>query len=357
LAIIPGNRAAFTIGDVPADDRRRPPTTDDDRRRPTTTDDDRRRPPTTDDNRRQPTTTTPAPQRRGPTAGTLTGGTAAASTARPTGLAKEQLMHSLKQRLARGETTVILGVGRVLHYNLLQMVGLMGGYQGIWFDMEHVGLTTEQLEVAALACRAHGLDSFCRLAPTDYASVTRCLEAGVGGVMAAQISSAQQAEEFVRWAKFAPRGCRGLNTGGWDARFTTIPAGQFCRQANAETFVLIQIETLGAVEDCEAIAAIDGVDGLFIGPSDLSQSLGVTGEFFHDKCIAAIERVAAACRKHGKGLAAVTFSPQHAQMLYDRGCRVFSPSNDVRVILAGLQAVQKDFGFLFAAAGRDSGER
>lgn len=259
-------------------------------------------------------------------------------------------MHSLKQRLARGETSVILGVSRALHHNLLQIVGLTGGYQGVWFDMEHVGLTTEQLEVAALACRAHGLDSFCRLAPTDYASVTRCLEAGVNGVMAAQIHSARQAEEFVRWAKFAPRGYRGLNTSGWDARFTMIPAAQFCAQANAETFVLIQIETLGAVEECEAIAAIEGVDGLFIGPSDLSQSLGVTGDFFHEKCLAAIERVAAACRNQGKGLAAVTFSPQHARMLYERGCRMFSPTNDVRLILAGLQVVREQFGWLLDEA-------
>jgi 2-dehydro-3-deoxyglucarate aldolase/4-hydroxy-2-oxoheptanedioate aldolase len=240
-----------------------------------------------------------------------------------------------------------------MHYNHLQVVGLTGGFHGVWFDMEHVGLTTEQLEVAALACRATGLDSFCRVAPTDYAMVTRCLEAGVGGVMAAQINSAAQAEEFVRWSKFAPRGWRGLNTSGWDARFTTIPAAQFTVKANAETMVLIQIETLGAVEECEQIAAIDGVDGLFIGPSDLSQSLGVTGDFFHEKCLAAIDRVSAACKKHGKGLAAVTFTPQHAQMLHDKGCRMFSPTNDVRIVIAGLAAVKRDFDKFFTeAAGK-----
>ena len=165
--------------------------------------------------------------------------------------------------------------------------------------------------------------------------------------MAAQINSAAQAEEFVRWSKFAPRGWRGLNTSGWDARFTTIPAAQFTTKANAETMVLIQVETLGAVEDCDAIAAIDGVDGLFIGPSDLSQSLGVTGDFFHEKCLAAIDRVSAACRKHGKGLAAVTFTPKHAEMLYEKGCRMFSPTNDVRIMLSGLQAVKTEFQQFF----------
>ncbi len=258
-------------------------------------------------------------------------------------------MTSLKARLNAGETAVILAAGRIFHHNLLQIVGLTGGFHGVWLDMEHVGLTTEQLEIATLACRANGLDTFCRVAPTDYATVTRCLEAGAGGVMAAQIFSVEQAEEFVRWSKFAPRGYRGLNTGGVDAGFTTIPAAQFTKKANDETFVLIQIETLPAVEQCAAIAAIDGVDALFIGPADLSQSLGVTGDFFHEKCLAAIDKVAAACKQHGKHLAAVAFNPPHAKMLHEKGCRLISPSTDVRVVVAGLQAVRQDFAQFFPA--------
>ncbi len=256
-------------------------------------------------------------------------------------------MRTYKERLAAGETVLSMAVGRVLHHNTLQMIGMAGGFHGVWLDMEHVGLTTEQLEIATLACRATGMDSFCRVAPTDYATVTRCLEAGSGGVMAAQIFTAQQAEQFVQWARFAPRGCRGLNTGGVDAGFTKLSAAEFTRKANAETFVLIQIETLSAVEQCEEIAAIDGVDALFIGPADLSQSLGVTGQFFHEKCLNAIDKVAAACKKHNKHLAAVAFNPEHAQMLYDKGCRFLSPSTDVRLIQAGLQAVKRDFANLF----------
>lgn len=256
-------------------------------------------------------------------------------------------MPTLLERLNRGETVLTVAAGRMLHHNFLQVLGLTGGFHGVWFDMEHVGLTTPELEIASLACRAHQLDSFCRVAPTDYATVTRCLEAGAGGVMAAQIFSAAQAEQFVQWAKFAPRGQRGLNTGGVDAGFTTMPAADFTRQANARTMVLIQIETVQSVEECEDIAAIDGVDALFIGPADLSQSLGVTGQFFHEKCLAAIDRVSAACRRHGKHLAAVAFDAEHAQMLYDKGCRLISPTTDVRVVVAGLQSVRQDFARFF----------
>lgn len=257
-------------------------------------------------------------------------------------------MPTLKQRLAAGEFVRICGVGRLPHHNLIHILGLSGGFHGIWFDMEHSGFTPQELEIVTMAAREHGMDTFCRVAPTDYATVTRCLESGTSGVMAAQINSAAQAEEFVQWSKFSPRGWRGLNTGGWDAKFTTQPVIEFTKRANAETFVAIQIETLAAVEDCEAIAAIDGVDALFVGPSDLSQSLGVIGQFFHEKCLAAIDKVSQACRNTGKPWSAVTFNAEHAEMLISKGCRMLSPTNDIRLTVAGVNSVKRDFEALFA---------
>lgn len=253
------------------------------------------------------------------------------------------MVESIKARLARDELVVAFGVGRILHHNLIQMVGLHGGFHALWFDHEHTGFSMENLEVATLAAQSMGLDSFVRLAPTDYALITRCLESGAGGIMAAQVESAEQAEQIVRWAKFHPRGSRGLNTGGRDGGFHTVPVAEFCEKANRETFVAIQIETEQAVRECDQIAAIDGVDLLFIGPADLSQSLGVIGEFLHPKCLAAIDSVADACQKHGKHWGAVTVGPEHADMLAERGCKMLSPANDLRAFNAGLEAVKQRF--------------
>ena len=239
-------------------------------------------------------------------------------------------------------------MGRLPHHNLIHILGLSGGFHGVWFDLEHAGLSSQEIEILTMAAREHGLDTFCRVAPTDYATVTRCFEAGSSGIMAAQIFNVEQAEEFVRWSKFAPRGWRGLNAGGWDAKFSMIPAAEFTRKANEETFVAIQIETLSSLEQCREIAEIDGVDALFVGPSDLSQSLGVTGQFFHEKCLEAIDKVAHACREAGKPWAAVTFNAQHAEMLTSKGCRMLSPTNDIRLAVAGVNAVKKDFSDLFA---------
>src|SRR5688500_12485147 len=104
----------------------------------------------------------------------------------------------------------------------------------------------------------------------------------------------------MQWAKFAPRGIRGLNTSGYDANYGGKTLPELAHDANRDSFVAIQIETLGALEECDAIAAIDGVDMLFVGPSDLSQELGVLGQWEGEKLWSAYERVTAACKKHGK---------------------------------------------------------
>ncbi len=258
------------------------------------------------------------------------------------------MIDTIRDRLARNEVVLAAGMGRLLNHNFIQMIGVQGGFHALWFDLEHVGCSIQELEVATIAARSQGMDSFARIAPTDYAAVTRCYEAGASGVMAAQIFSAQQAEEFVQWAKYAPRGHRGLNAGGWDGKFGTIPLADFCAQANREHFVAIQIETAQSVEECDEIAAIDGVDLLFIGPADLSQSLGVTGDFWNQKCLDALDRVADACRAHGKHWGAVTVSPEHADLLVEKGCKLLSPTNDVRIVNAGVQAAKENYAKYFA---------
>lgn len=256
---------------------------------------------------------------------------------------------TLKQRILRGDRLIVCGVGRVYHHNMVLMLGNHGGFDGVWVDLEHSGLSIQDVEVASMAARSAGMGSFVRIPPTDYALVTRCLESGINGVMAAQIYSAEQAEQFVKWAKYVPRGFRGLNTGGYDGKFGLLSAAELCKTANEDSFVAIQIETQQAVEECDAIAAIDGVDLLFVGPADLSQVLGVPGQFMHDDCLAAIDRVSAACKKHGKHWGAVTPTPEHAAMAIEKGCTLISPTSDYRTFNMGVNATKAAFPQLFPA--------
>lgn len=257
------------------------------------------------------------------------------------------MAESLKERMQRGDRLVVFAAGRMFHPNIVKYAGMTGDFDGLWIDVEHTGFSWSEVESAVTAGLAFGLDSFVRIPPTDYATVTRCFESGAAGVMAAQIQSAEHAEEFVSWSKFAPRGRRGLNPLANDGRFGTIPLREFTERANRDSFVAIQIESAGAVEDVESIAAIDGVDMLFVGPSDLSQALGHTGDFMHPDCIAAIDRVAAACRTSGIQWGAVTPTPEYASLMVAKGCTILSPVSDVRLVTAGLAAMKERFSMVW----------
>jgi 4-hydroxy-2-oxoheptanedioate aldolase len=177
--------------------------------------------------------------------------------------------------------------------------------------------------------------------------VMRPLEAGSGGVMAAQVRSARQAEEVVGWAKFHPRGLRGVNSTGFDGGYGTLPLADYFRKANAETFIAIQVEHIDAVNEVEAIAAVPDVDVLFIGPADLSQSMGIPADWEQPRLWQAIERVAEAARSHGIQWAILSPNPAHARRCVELGCRMLSIGLDVWSVRKGLEAFRREYAEFF----------
>jgi 2-dehydro-3-deoxyglucarate aldolase/4-hydroxy-2-oxoheptanedioate aldolase len=254
-----------------------------------------------------------------------------------------------KELLAEGKVVKVFSMARFIHPVVVDMFAIAGGYDGFWLDQEHGGLTYEQICLGAICARANDFDCFVRLAPISYAHVTQAFEAGAGGVMAARIESAAQAAEFVRWAKFHPQGNRGMNSGGRDGLFTHKTQQQFAEDANREHLVSIQIEMSGAVDEVDAIAALDGVDLLFIGPSDLSQAYGVIGQFGHEKVWHAIEQVAAACKKHGKYWGILPPDDAYAARAVELGARFLIIGGDVAGMRRGIDAVKAAFAGQFGA--------
>lgn len=249
----------------------------------------------------------------------------------------------IKQLLAAGKTVTVIGLGQFCHPKLVEMIGMHGGFDAVWLDHEHTGISSAQMEQAALAARAAALDSFARLYVTDYAAAMRPLEAGVGGIMAAQVRNAAETENIVRWTKFQPLGMRGVNGTGVDGRYGTLPLKQYFEQANANTLVAIQIENAEAVEDVDRIAAVPGVDVLFIGPADLSQSLGIPGEWDHPKLWHCFERVARAAAKNRIHWAILPLNPAFAERCLALGCRMLSIGMDVWVLQRGLKEYFRDY--------------
>ena len=253
----------------------------------------------------------------------------------------------LKALLGQGKLIRVFGLGQLCSPKLVEMVGFSGGFDAVWLDSEHVGLTGPQVEEATRAARACGLDNFVRLAATDYATVMRPLEAGAGGLMAAMIRSAREVEQLVTWAKFHPRGQRGVNGTGVDGRYGTMPALEYFRRANAETVLGVQIEHADAVEDIERIAAVADLDFLFIGPADLSQSLGVPMEWDNPKMWQAVERVArvAAARRLAWGI--LPLGQAHARRCVELGCRMLSVGLDTWAFHRGVRAFQQEYAEFF----------
>ncbi len=254
----------------------------------------------------------------------------------------------LKDKLRQGQLTRVYCLGQLCSPKWVEMVGHFGGFDAVWLDQEHAALTLGQLEDATRAARAVNLDTFVRLAPTDYATVMRPLEAGAGGIMAAQVRSAAETEQIVQWAKFHPRGLRGINNTGADGRFGLVPLAEYLGQRNADTFIAIQIEHVDAVDDVEKIAAVPDVDVLFVGPADLSQSMGLPAQWDHPQHWEAIDRVARAAAAHKVHWAILPPTPAYARRCLEMGCRMLSLGIDVWTVAKGLQAFQAEYAEFFA---------
>jgi len=257
-------------------------------------------------------------------------------------------MSTFRASLRAGRLLRVFPLGQLCHPKLVELVGLVGGFDAVWFDQEHAGLSTAQIEEASRAARAVGLDCFVRLPATDYAAVLRVLEAGAGGLMASMVRSLREVQDLVHWARFYPLGGRGINGSGVDGRYGSLPLLDYLQQANDRVAVGVQIEHADAVEVVEAIAAVPGIDFLFIGPADLSQSLGIPGAWDHPLLWQAIERVAAACKSANLPWAVMPFSLDFGHRCRDLGCRMFSLGIDVWAFQRGLRAIQADFAELFA---------
>ena len=240
------------------------------------------------------------------------------------------------RKLRAGDFVTVAAINRVADSWLAETVGRIG-YDAIWFDMEHRAFGFDRIEPMALACRATGIDLMVRVLKTGYTSAMRALEFGANGILVPHCQDADEARQWVEWVKFPPLGRRGFDGAGADADYALADPHLHLRHANAQTFLAVQIEDREAVECVEEIAAVPGVDLLFVGPADLSVSLGVPFEFGHPSLDAAIDRVAAAAARAGIWWAIPTGSPEDAQKALDRGARMITAGNDHGFLVNGFQ--------------------
>ena len=175
-------------------------------------------------------------------------------------------------------------------------------FDGIWLDLEHRAMDAREVQAIIMMCHHNDIDCMVRPPTLERTKLYRYLEDGASGFLVPQVSEPQMASDLVQAVKFSPIGNRGMDGAGLDGDFgigVWNPQSNYNADANRETFIICQIETPQAVANAEEIASIEGIDGLFIGPADLSLRIANqgTGDLTMEK---AIETVAAAVQKHDK---------------------------------------------------------
>lgn len=224
------------------------------------------------------------------------------------------------------------------------------GYDAIWICTEHKKIDPVTLDSMIRACRLTGTDAIIRVKPSNHTDVLTLLEMGARGLLIPHVLSADEAAKIVEYSKFAPLGKRGLDLIHPDSGFGTVPIRQYQAEANQNTTLLLQIEDKEAIPHIDEIASVEGVDGLFVGPGDLSNDLGHPGELTHPSVSAVIDTVAEACRKHGKIAAIAAGKPEQLRTYIDKGYRLFGGASDYRFLFNGIRdsiEIFKDVGFTF----------
>lgn len=170
------------------------------------------------------------------------------------------------------------------------------------FDTEHSGFSFETIKSVLRYMQAADLPTIVRVPSMEYNHIARAADMGAEGVMVPMISTADQARDVVNSLKYHPEGGRGVALGIAHDRYVGGPVLEKLAAANKRTTLFAQIETAEGVANADEIAAVKGVDCLWIGHFDLSASLGIPGEFEHRLFKNAVKEVTKACENHKKAL-------------------------------------------------------
>ena len=174
------------------------------------------------------------------------------------------------------------------------------GAEFVIFDTEHSGVGIETIKNQVAFARGTGLAPMVRVPGTHYHLIAPMLDAGVMGVMVPMVETAEQAARIASWCRYRPDGVRGLAFGMPHDDYSGGDHVAKMRQANERMIVIALIETAAGIENVDAIMATPGIDVGWVGHFDLTNSLGIDGQFDHPRYKAAIREVVAACKRHGK---------------------------------------------------------
>ena len=211
------------------------------------------------------------------------------------------------------------------------------GTEFIIYDMEHSGVSFETIKAQVASCKGADVQPFVRVPAGDYHFIARALDIGATGIMAPMVETAEQANAIVSCTRYPPAGRRGAAfTVAAHDDYTTGDVAEKITAANARILVICLVETAAGIENVDAIAAVGGVDVIWLGHFDLTSSMGIPAAFDHPRYLAAVDALTAACAKHKKCPGFLAGDENWVKDYRARGFRMFCYGTDVTLLQSAL---------------------
>lgn len=218
-------------------------------------------------------------------------------------------------------------------------IAAASGYDAVYVDLEHTATSLETTVMLCAAAIGAGISPLVRVPSHDPSIIARVLDGGAIGVIAPHVNSKSEAEGVVQAARFPPMGHRSISGPNAVTGYRSRPASELAAEAERRTVVAVMVETPEAVEAADEIAAVDGVDMILLGPSDLTAEMGIHGEYENERFHHAVQTVAAACEAHrvALGIAGIK-SPELLKRFVSLGLRFISAGTDVSMLTEAASA-------------------
>jgi len=242
------------------------------------------------------------------------------------------MMKNLKQRINAGET--VLGCFLNLGSSLTAEIMGRAGFDFAVIDLEHGSGTEADVLPQLQALEATPTGVIVRVESHERQRAHRVLDLGAEGIMFPRVDTAADATRAVAGLRYPPQGVRGVATANRACEFG-VTARQYMAATSSTLLGVVQIESEAALAAADAIAAVDGADVLFVGPMDLTQSLGILGQFDHPRYDEALATVAAAALRHGKSLGVLMARPEDFDRYHGLGFRFIACGSDGTLLNAG----------------------
>lgn len=244
------------------------------------------------------------------------------------------IVNPTRQVLAAGGISVGIGIRGVRGIEVAKLMKT-AGFDFLFIDLEHGAISIETAASLSVAALDAGITPLVRVPHMDLKLATRCLDGGALGIVVPHVDTAEDARTIADALRFAPTGHRSIAGNYPQFGFAPVSAKDAVPALNEATLVVAMIETPRAVENVDAIAAVPGIDALLMGTNDLCLEMGIPGELGHPRVVDAIDRIVAACRRHGKipALGGV-YGPDQLGPYLARGMRMVQAGNDIALLLA-----------------------